>query len=73
MKMIGHKTVGVDLPTCLFTDTLESIQEKTPIAIAAKNWLTPVSAILHVIKRAGIFEPQWSSHLEKEVGNLPNS
>ena len=62
MKMIGHQTVGMCLPSCLQTGSRKSAHKLYPIPVVAEYRLTSISAAGHMIKCAFVFNSEGAGH-----------
>ena len=62
MKVIGHQTIGVDLPIGLGTGLAKGIEEEEAIGIVAKDGFPAVAAVHEVVDRPFIFQPEFARH-----------
>jgi hypothetical protein len=57
MKMIGHETIGVDLPAGFLAGLAEGKEKALTVEVVLENGFTAVAAIHHMIDGSGIFDP----------------
>jgi hypothetical protein len=62
MKVVGHETIGVDLPAGLPTRLPERFHETQAILVILEDGLTAVAAIHHMVEGARILEAKFTSH-----------
>ena len=62
VDVIGHQAIGVNLPAGLGASLPQRRKEKFPVLIILEDGFPPVSAIHHVIYRAGILDSQLARH-----------
>src|SRR6185295_17381564 len=62
MKVIGHQTIGVDLPIGLGTGLAKGIEEEEAIGIVAKDGFPAVAAVHEVVNRPFIFQAEFARH-----------
>lgn len=62
MKMIGHRTQGVDLPTGLAAGFAQGFKELLPVGVVAEDGFPATSRVHYMINRAWIFHSQFAGH-----------
>jgi hypothetical protein len=62
MKMIAHQTVGVNLPPCLAAGLGQGNQEQPKVPRTAKDLLTAIPSIHHMINRSRKFTAHLAWH-----------
>jgi hypothetical protein len=62
MKVVGHQTIGVDLPTGFFTNFPERLQKALSVLGVGEYFLAPVAPVHEVIKRARVLDPKLAWH-----------
>jgi hypothetical protein len=65
MKVVAHETPGVNLPVGFFTRLAQRFQQELAVDVVHKDSLTAVSAIHHVVHRAGILNSELTSHPDR--------
>jgi len=62
MKVIGHETIGVDLPIGLGAGLAERIEEEETIGIVPEDRFTAIAAVHDVVDRSFIFQAEFTGH-----------
>jgi hypothetical protein len=67
MKVIAHKTPGMELPVGFLAGFDEGIQEEVAVIIIQKDGLAAISALHQMINRAGILHSELPGHPEWRI------
>ena len=62
MKVIGHQTIGVDLPIGFGTSLAEGVEEEEAIGVVAEDGFPSVTAVHDVVDRPFIFQAEFARH-----------
>src|SRR6185295_3170362 len=62
MKVIGHQTIGVDLPIGLGTRLAKGIEEEEAIGVVAEDGFPAVAAVHEVVDSPFIFQAEFAGH-----------
>ena len=57
VKMVWHEAEGMQQPAGFGAGFIESVEKELAILVAAKDWLSAITAVHEVITRAGEFNP----------------
>ena len=62
MKMVGHQTIRMHLPSTPDTRFPQRLHKALPVAIILEDRFASITTIHHVIDRSGILDSQFARH-----------